>query len=382
MKYPGKYIKKKRCLVTVILFIAAAFTANAQNSDVVTSGTYLSRSWKYIASNMPWEWYGSDEAKSVAQILLLTQKDIGGWDKNKNFHRLSKGEIAALAESRAETGATFDNNATITELRFLAKVFSHHQDKRYKDAFEKGLNYIFLSQYDNGGWPQFYPARRGVSYSSHITYNDNAMVNILLFLRDIYADKELYTLMNLSEEVKLKAKKAFDNGIECILNTQIVVDGKPTVWCAQHDEKTLAPAAARAYELPSFSGSESAGIVLLLMDIEKPSGKMINAVEGAVNWFKSHKLEGIRLERAINEDGKRDLIVVQDEKAAPLWARFYDLKTEKPYFCGRDGIKRTSISEIEYERRNGYGWYTDAPKKVLEKYSEWLQKKEIALEMR
>src|SRR5690606_23356419 len=218
--------------------------------------------------------------------------------------------------------------------------------------------------------------------SSHITYNDNAMVNILLFLRDIYADKELYTLMNLSEEVKLKAKKAFDNGIECILNTQIVVDGKPTVWCAQHDEKTLAPAAARAYELPSFSGSESAGIVLLLMDIEKPSGKMINAVEGAVNWFKSHKLEGIRLERAINEDGKRDLIVVQDEKAAPLWARFYDLKTEKPYFCGRDGIKRTSISEIEYERRNGYGWYTDAPEKVLEKYSEWLQKKEIALEMR
>jgi hypothetical protein len=28
--------------------------------------------------------------------------------------------------------------------------------------------------------------------------------------------------------------------VECILKTQVVQEGKLTVWCAQHDERTLA----------------------------------------------------------------------------------------------------------------------------------------------
>ena len=62
-------------------------------------------------------------------------------------------------------------------------------DSVYKEAFEKGVNYIFQAQYANGGWPQYFPVKNAEDevfvdhtqpYSMHITYNDNAMVNIML----------------------------------------------------------------------------------------------------------------------------------------------------------------------------------------------------------
>ena len=57
-----------------------------------------------------------------------------------------------------------------------------------------------------------------------------------------------------------------------------------------------------------------------------------------------------------------------------LWARFYDLSTQKPFFCGRDGMKHSSVYDIERERRAGYGWYTNAPAAVLKAYPAWLKK--------
>ncbi|MEB2780572.1 pectate lyase [Algoriphagus sp. C2-6-M1] len=357
----------KTNLLFTLLFALTFSTTHAQETS------YLSMSWKDVATKMPEAWYGSEEAKAVAENVMLTQKDIGGWEKNKAYHQdLSDSERAEIKADKSKTGATFDNGATITEMRFLAKVYGHSQDSRYKEAFEKGLNYIFISQYDNGGWPQFYPVRTGsVAYSGHITYNDDAMVNTLRFLREIYSEDNAYSALKLDPKVIAQAQKSFDAGIDCILKTQIVVDGTPTVWCAQHDEKTLTPANARTYELASFSGSESVRIVQLLMELENPSKEVIASIDGAVNWFEKHKIEGIKLETKIDEDGKKNRLVISDRNAPPLWARFYDLETEKPFFSDRDGIKKNSLAEIGHERRNGYSWYTDEPAKVLKKYPEW-----------
>jgi len=338
-----------------------------------------SKSWPFVATKMPAEWYGSAEAKSVAENVLMAQKEIGGWEKNKPYHHaFSELEKSHYLQTKNEVGATFDNGSTVTELKFLAKMYSQTKEENYKRAFEKGLNYIFISQYGNGGWPQFFPVRKGAtSYSGHITYNDNAMVNTMRFLKEIYSDDKAFSAMDLQKDVKQKAQKAFEKGVECILKTQIVVKGKPTVWCAQHDEVTLAPANARSYELVSFSGAESVGIVLLLMELNHPSKEIIAAVEGAVNWFETHKIEGIRLNSFVNKDGLKDLEVVKDESAPTLWARFYDLETEKPYFCDRDGIKKETFAEMGHNRRNGYDWYIDAPEKLIRKYPEW--KKNLAL---
>ena len=45
--------------------------------------------------------------------------------------------------------------------------------------------------------------------------------------------------------------------------------------------------------------------------------------------------------------------------------RFSDLQTGKPIFSGRDGIIKSSITEIEAERRNGYAWYVGNPRSIL-----------------
>jgi len=359
---------------TLFTFLAVMVYATAFAQEA----SYLTMSWKQVATKMPDAWYGSDEAKAAAENVLLNQKDIGGWEKNKEFHQpLSDTEKSGIIATRAKIGATFDNGATITEMRFLAKVYAHLQDERYKEAFERGLNYIFISQYDNGGWPQFFPIRGGkVDYSTHITYNDDAMVNTLRFLKEIYSEDKAYLALSLNPELLAAAEESFSAGIDCILKTQIVVNGQPTVWCAQHDETTFAPAKARSYELPSFSGSESAGIVLLLMSLDDPSKEVIAAVDGAIQWFEAHKIEGIRIETETDSEGKKNRIVVENKNAAPLWARFYDLETEQPFFCDRDGIKKNSLAEIGYERRNGYSWYTSAPSKVLAAYPEWKRKVE------
>ena len=348
---------------------------HAADEQETRPGSYLELRWKQVATQMPDAWYGSDEAKTVAENVLKYQTDIGGWAKNSSYHNDSVKQDEWERIKATGVGATFDNGATLTEMRFLTRVYTMTKDERYRDAFMKAFSYILDAQYPNGGWPQYYPYRKRKSaYSSHITYNDHVMVNVMRFLDDIVNEKPTYAPMQISDEMRLRANESFDRGAECILRTQILVDDQPTVWCAQHDEFTLAPAGARSYELPSFSGGESAGVTMLLMELENPSKEIINAVNGAVRWFEDHRIEGIRVEDVINEDGKKDRIVVEDSTAPAQWARFYDLETGEPFFCDRDGIKKSTLAEIGLNRRAGYRWYTRAPAKVLERYPEWARK--------
>ena len=55
--------------------------------------------------------------------------------------------------------------------------------------------------------------------------------------------KPIYAFI-ATEDVITRTTSAYDQGIDCILKTQIIVNGKPTVWCAQHDENTFLPAKA------------------------------------------------------------------------------------------------------------------------------------------
>lgn len=311
----------------------------------------------------PDAWFATAEAKHVAKIILSYQSDLGGWPKNTDT------VDAPYTGDRKELHPTFDNGATAGELRFLARTFNATKDEACRAAFLRGLGYVLKAQYPTGGWPQFYPPSK--QYHRHITFNDDAMVRLLEFLREVAHD-DAYKFV--PDPDRKAADKAFADGIACILKCQIKVDGKPTVWCAQHDEIDYSPRPARAFELASFSGSESVGIVRLLMSLEHPSPEVIAAVEGAMAWFESAKITGIRLDRIADPQGSKgkNLVVVPDPKAPPLWARFYDLKTGKPFFCDRDGVPKATIAEIGYERRNGYAWYGEWPAKLLEKdYPAW-----------
>jgi PelA/Pel-15E family pectate lyase len=313
--------------------------------------------------NKPDSWFASAEAKQVAAIILSFQCDAGGWPKNTDT--ISK----AYDGDRAKLQPTFDNKGTVDELRFMARMFNATQDETYRKSFDRGLAYVLSAQYRNGGWPQFFPLRKG--YFDHITFNDDGMVRVLRLVREVATEK---TYAFLDVKTREACQKAFDLGIACILNCQIIVDGKPTVWCAQHDEQTFAPAKARTYELPSFSGSESVGIVRLLMSVDKPTPEIRASIEGAIAWFETHKVTGQRLETKKNLLGTPDLVMVPDAQAPALWARFYDLKTGAPYVCDRDGIPKATLAEIGHERRNGYSWFGEYARDLLATdYPKWKQ---------
>ena len=318
-------------------------------------------------------WYGSAEAVRIADNLLLYQHDIGGWDKNLDMAAPLGGPDRARLEKEKHDPAshsTIDNRSTYPQMEYLARVYTASRQPRFAAAFRKGFAYLMQAQYPNGGWPQFYPLRHG--YWDHITYNDDAMIGVMEMLRAITRHAPEYAFLTDAE--RGRAQKSMDRGIDCILKTQARQHGKLTVWCAQHDEKTLAPAKARAYEHPSLSGSESVGIVEFLMGIEKPSPEIVRSIEAAVQWFRAVKITGLRewLKPAPGTPKGWDKTMVEDAKAAPLWARFYELGTHRPIFSGRDSVIRYSIAEIEYERRNGYRWYTDRPARLLdEEYPKW-----------
>ncbi|HNY14388.1 MAG TPA: pectate lyase [Bacteroidales bacterium] len=355
---------KSRLNVTLLLTVLAINT--------YCQTPTIGRSWQYVATNMPDNWYGSDESVKVAENVLLYQRDAGGWPKNTAMHKpLSDPEKAKIRDDKGLNDAIFDNSATTTEMRFLARMYNKTNNQAYKDSYNRGLKFILDAQYKNGGWPMFWPLRQG--YYTHITFNDNAIVNILNLLGEIKDGDPIFKSITTRENFK-RIKKAYKKGLEIILKTQIIVDGKPTVWCAQHDEHTLLPAPARSYELPSFSGGESVGIILFLMDLPDPSPAIIKSVEGAVEWLDSHRIKNTRWDFFVNAEGKRDRRIVQDPNAGDMWARFYDLETQEPYVCDRDGIKKKTLEEIGYERRTGYSWYTDAPEEIFKKYPEWKEK--------
>ena len=330
--------------------------------------------WPDIIHKSEPSWFATVEAKAVAENVLLYQRNIGGWTKNIQMQNpLTEVEKQKLIALKLDTNdVTTDNGATCQEMLFLSKMYAQTPDERYKKAFLEGFNYLLKAQYANGGWPQFYPLKKG--YYSHITYNDDSMVHILNVLKQCI-DKTYYYSIKPSEDALEKAKTAFDKGIDCILKTQFKQNGILTAWCAQHNEVTLLPANARAYELASLSGKESAKIVLLLMDIENPSPEIISAVNSAVTWFEKTKITGLKEERVAVPNSKiMEKMMVKDPNSEPLWARFMELRDNTPFFCDRDGIKRASIAEIGQERRTGYAWYTNEPKEVLKKYPSWKKK--------
>jgi pectate lyase len=310
-------------------------------------------------------WYAGEQGRRVAENILSHQADAGGWPKNTDT-------TVPYTGDRKKLQPTFDNNATTDELRFLARAFGATKEDRYRQAFLRGLEYILKAQYPTGGWPQHHPPPR--TYHRHITFNDNAMVRLMEFLREVYRD-DVYQFV--AADRRQAARRAFDAGVVCILKCQVKVDGKLTAWCAQHDELDYRPRPGRTYELVSLSGAESVGVVRLLMSLEKPSPEVVQAVEAAVAWFEKARLTGLRVEYRKDEKAPkgRDRVVVKDAKAGPLWARFYEIGSNRPLFSDRDGVPKYNLAEIGYERRNGYAWLGTWPQRLLEmEYPAWKKK--------
>ncbi len=354
----------RSCLLILLVTISSDFVL-AQESGVA---------WRE-ALNQEESWYGSKEAQRIADNVILFQNNNGGWLKNIDMaDELSPSQITKLKREKTRpSGTTIDNDATHTQMRFMAMVYKSTGKNEYKNSFLKGVDYLLDAQYENGGWPQFYPLRGG--YYDHITFNDGAMIGVMQLLRDIARQTPPYDFVD--RERCERSQEAIDKGLDIILKMQIEVNGQLTAWCAQHNKEDLSPAKARSYELPSISGGESVGVVRYLMESEDPRDEVKHAIHSAVAWYKESAIMGWEVVWEKDESRPRgmDRYVIEKEGAGPLWARFYDIETNKPMFVGRDGIVKESLNDIEHERRVGYSYLKDYATELLEiEYPQWEKK--------
>jgi len=308
------------------------------------------------------EWFKSAEGERIMAIILSFQTPSGGWSKRTDMGKnpRQKGEAFGVEENYIPT---FDNNATSTQLQLLAQAYTVTQKKVYRDAFERGVHIIVDSQYPNGGWPQTYPLVSG--YHDQITYNDNVTKNLIELLYNISQGKDKFAFA--PKKLRAQAQTSFAKGLNCIKKTQVVVAGQPTIWGAQHDRITLAATKARNFEMTSLSSSESASLMIFLMALEKPDAETIKSIHAAAKWFNDNKMIGQRWEQ-------NDVAPQADPSAPPMWARFYEIGTNKPIFGDRDSSIHYALGEISEERRKGYGWYNTLGNKALAKYQTWAEK--------
>jgi PelA/Pel-15E family pectate lyase len=325
--------------------------------------------------------YAPEQVREIASNVLLFQRENGGWPKDYDMLAvLTEDQKKAIRDSHARTDTTFDNHTTHTQVDYLARAYVELGDAAYRDACVRGLDFILGAQYPNGGFPQRWPNTKGIA--GHITFNDGVMMGCLDVLKAA-ADREKHFAW-LDEGRRDRARDAVRRGVDCLLRCQIRAGDRLTGWGQQHDAKTLETTSARTFELACTSPADTTEIVRFLMRLER-TPEIVRAVDAAVAWLKSTMLTGVRVDRVaappvefFRHKTDFDVVVVKDEKAPPLWARTYEVGSDKPIFASRDGIKVYSLAEVDRERRTGSGWYGNWPRTLIEQeYPRWREAKVV-----
>lgn len=348
-----------------------AFTLNDEGKTVLLYQTAASVDGVRVVPDYSAKQFKNlDPEIKLADNYLSWQMDHGGWDKGVDKQATTawsgkekKNKFSGWSAKDGTPLGTIDNDATYTQMRQIAAVYRQVPEEKYKESVLKGLDFIFNLQYESGGFAQVYP-KRG-NYSDYATFNDEAMINVLIMLEDMRDKAYPFDSDIIPEDYQAKIEDSIARGIDFILKSQITSQGKLTAWCAQHDPVTYKPMTGRAYELPSISGSESVAVVKFLIHQPNQTEEIQNAVNCALEWFRESEVKGLRFDK--NDPEK--VYFIKDENSS-LWYRFYEIDTNRGIFCDRDGIAKYDITEIGDERRNGYSWSGSWPRKLLTIYNQ------------
>lgn len=248
-------------------------------------------------------------AKAARDALVAMQTHEGGFPHEGN-----------PSGPKAKMG-TFDDDTTTGALNFLIDWWQYTGKEDDLALIILTGDFLIAAQYpDSGGWPQAYPPPSG-GYAKCITFNDNAMVNVIKSLLRLHA------LLGDPRYLDAATK-----GGDCIIRLQ----GGPgeEIWAQQYDPETLEPAWARNFEPPGYSSVESIGVCNILIELYLVTGdqRYLEPLPKAFAWYDARRLP----------NGK--------------WARLYEPKTQRPVYGRRD------VAERVYEFENacsGYGWQGD-----------------------
>ena len=342
-------------LATLALLSGASFALAADYTPPATAVSKINsyRGYSELTSAAS----GMDIDKYTYNMTTW-QIDNGGFYKamaESYKNPYSGGEKSGWRSATGGDVGTIDNDATIQEMRLLAVRYKETTNSSYKSTFKtsfnKAVNFLLTMQRSTGGLPQVWP-KRG-AYSDHITLNDNAMVRAMVTMMDIANKTSPFDSDIIDDATRAKMSTALEKAIDYLLKAQIVNNGQPTVWCAQHDTANYQPRPARAYELESKSGSESAGVVWFLMNWPNQTEAIQKAIKGAIAWYKRTKVTGLYFNK---KQGR-----FEEREGNVLWYRFYEVNSDDYFFCDRDGAstKTQDFTKISEERRTGYQWAGD-----------------------
>ncbi|MBQ2914392.1 MAG: pectate lyase [Clostridia bacterium] len=328
----------------------------------------------FVADHFSTPNYDSAKKESIikqATYAVSWQLDNGGWDKDYSLHisRAWNGTESKKTEGWDVNGTilgTIDNNGTYSEMRLIAEAYrlstDETQKKLFLDSFNKAFAFLQDLQYPTGGFAQVYPRRD--NYSDNVTFNDDAMVNVLRLLQDISKQKYPFDQGGIADSATQQLSATMmQKGVQYILDSQIVVNGTKTAWCAQHHPQTYAPVKARAYEHPSISGSESVGIIKFLLTLVD-NAKAQSAAKAAIAY-----LDSVKLSNTAYDDEVAPYLI--EEQGAATWYRFYEIGTNKGIFSNKStGAIYYDITKLTDSDRTSYSWCVDTPKKLIKVYSE------------
>lgn len=389
-------------LLCTLLCLPLAVAEEATRLEPISTSPFSDNIGHYQAFIDSKDYPRYDEAQciEIGDNILLMQRNNGGWSSNWDPLRiLSEEEIQTFLQDKKKADTTLDNRSSYTHMIYLAEVYERTGEERFKEGAIKGLEFILEAQYDNGGWPHCYPRESG--YVRYITFMDDVMAGTLSALLKLCKEDSPYSFLDEPVRERLRSvskalgdqscagvvkvplrervREAWERGHKCLLDLQVRVDGVPTVWTGQYHHETLEPETGRSYELPGLISTESVTVVRYLMWEAPQTEETVYAIESAMRWFEKSQINGLRIERIKHEPIKYpfrtsrvDVIAVPDPDAPPIWARFYEIDTNRPFMANRDGTKVYALEDLEHERRSGYGWYNTGPSLLLdEEYPRW-----------
>lgn len=320
--------------------------------------------------------YSADQVREIADNVLLFQRNNGAWPKDYDMLAiLTESQRTVVEQTRKNDDTSYDNGNIHSQVDYLAQAYSQLEEAKLREACVRGFDFIIRSQYSNGGFPQRFPNPK--SFHAHITFNDGVIIGIVQMLQK--ASDGVPPFEWLDDARRGQAKESVQLAIDCILKCQIRVNGKRTGWCQQHDVLTFEARPARTFELASICPQDTTAIVGFLMRQPDPSPAIVDAIRDAVAWLQEVSLMGIQVNKVqathetfLRHSADFDIIVVEDAAAPALWARHYEIESNRPIFAGRDGIKKYALADIERERRTGTAWYGGWPRSLIDKeYVNW-----------
>jgi pectinesterase len=330
----------------------------------------------FVKSNInatvyPKEWYVGKDAKAVADSISKFKANIRYWNKRVNLYRGVACFDNWLYANNIGFGVALNMNYAY-EMQHLAKVYCTNRDIRYRDAFVKSLLTILDTQSDDGAWKRFNVMNECSNISHvHIAYGQSSMVAIMNLLLDIFTNSEYLEPLNLSSEIKQNAAKAFNKAVSCILNAQIIVNNKATIWGDQYIVHNLSHNGNLKCNMSAYNIIKSVDFVRLLMRVDLPSQEMINAIVCAVDWFEQNKIVTVCFKERNHGPKILQSQVINNNMLEPTWALFYNLNNAMPLVLDKKVFRQFAIVELGSKSFCGRPFYTNEPRAIIEEFSVW-----------